>query len=180
MAAVIQCKRKSSNCKAEISICWNKVKTGVKYMSNDPFKNQSDLSIVDGLVQLSFLVQTVLGRVGADHDLSIIQIRLLGILRDREPSMQQLARHLGLDKSSITGLIDRAERRGLVERTISPNDRRGFNVRVTSAGRQLVHLVGDEIERQVHAVTEGLTEAERSHLAALATKIMGASASSNG
>ena len=131
------------------------------------------------MVQLSYLVQTVLGRVGADHDLSIIQIRLLGILRDREPSMLQLAHHLNLDKSSITGLVDRAERRGLVERTIAPNDRRGFNVRVTSAGRQLINVVGDEIERQINAVVEVITETERSQLAALATKILGTSASPN-
>ncbi|ULO10403.1 MarR family transcriptional regulator [Paenibacillus sp. 19GGS1-52] len=148
-------------------------------MSNDQFENQSDLSIVDGLVQLSYLIQTVLGRVGADHELSIIQIRLLGILRDREPSMLQLAKHLGLDKSSITGLVDRAERRGLVERTISPNDRRGFNVRITSTGGQLVHVVGDEIERQLNVVIEGLTETERSQLAVLASKILGVSANAN-
>ncbi|NQX66142.1 MarR family transcriptional regulator [Paenibacillus alba] len=146
-------------------------------MNNDAlFNNQNELSIVDGLVQLSYLVQTVLGRIGAGHDLSLIQIRLLGILRDREPSMLQLAQHLGLDKSSITGLVDRAERRGLVERTISPNDRRGFNVRVTPAGRQLIHGVGNEIERQINAVIEGLIDTERAHLAALATKVLDTSA----
>jgi len=93
--------------------------------------------------------------------------------------MLQLAHHLNLDKSSITGLVDRAERRGLVERTIAPNDRRGFNVRVTSAGRQLINVVGDEIERQINAVVEVITETERSQLAALATKILGTSASPN-
>ncbi|GMA61340.1 hypothetical protein GCM10025859_17800 [Alicyclobacillus fastidiosus] len=43
----------------------------------------------------------IIGRVGADYDLSIIQIRLLGILRDREPSMLQLAKYLNLDKSAL-------------------------------------------------------------------------------
>jgi len=149
-------------------------------LNNDPFKIQNDLSVMDSLVQLSFLVQAILGRAGDEHDLSIIQIRLLGILRDREPSMMQLAQHLGLDKSSITGLVDRAERRGLVERTPSPADRRGFNVRGTAAGRQIIHVVGDEIEQQIKAVTEGITEAERLQFAALATKILGTSSSSTG
>ena len=134
--------------------------------------NQSDLSIVDGLVQLSFLVHSILGRVGTTHDLSIIQIRLLGILRDREPSMLQLAQHLNLDKSSVSGLVNRAERRGLVERRISPIDRRGFNVRITSAGQQLVHEVGEEIQRQVNAITEVLAPTERSLLTILAAKIL--------
>ncbi|NOV03720.1 MarR family transcriptional regulator [Paenibacillus sp. LMG 31457] len=124
------------------------------------------------MVQFSHLIQSTLSRVGASHELSLIQIRLLGILRDREPTMQQLAQYLNLDKSSITGLIDRAERRGLVERTVAPNDRRGFNVKITPAGMQLVHVVGLEIERQIHAVIEVLTETERSHLTALASKII--------
>src|SRR5262245_54524928 len=116
--------------------CSNTTNSGVGTMNNDSSANthNSELSIVDSLAQLSFLVLSILSRVGAEHDLSVIQIRLLGILRDREPSMLQLAQYLNLDKSSITGLVDRAERRGLVERTISPNDRRGFNVRITSAG----------------------------------------------
>jgi hypothetical protein len=92
-----------------------------------------DLGIVDSLAQLSFLVQGVLGKVAAEHGLSIVQLRLFGVLRDREPGMQELARHLGLDKSSMTGLVDRAERRGLVRRAPAPHDRRA--VLVSPAGR---------------------------------------------
>jgi DNA-binding MarR family transcriptional regulator len=139
---------------------------------DNSFDKLDDLSIVDSLVQLSFLIQNILARIGAEHDLSIIQIRLLGILRDREPGMLQLAKHLGLDKSSITGLVDRAQRRGLVERTVSQSDRRGFNVRATAAGWQIIHEVGEQIERQITEVTAGLTEAERAQTIALASKIL--------
>lgn len=62
---------------------------------DNSFDKLEDLSMVDSLVQLSFLVQNILARIGTEHDLSIIQIRLLGILRDREPGMLQLAKHLG-------------------------------------------------------------------------------------
>ncbi|AZN38773.1 MarR family winged helix-turn-helix transcriptional regulator [Paenibacillus albus] len=145
-------------------------------MNQHPSHPQHDLSIVDGLAQLSHLVQGILGRVGAQHDLSIIQIRLLAILRDREPSMQQLAQHLNLDKSSITGLIDRAAKRGLVERIPSPTDKRGFLVRVTDAGRQLIDVGGSEIISQLNAAVAaaGLSEAEQVQFAALATRIIGA------
>lgn len=147
---------------------------GGAYMSSydDSFDKLDDLSIVDSLVQLSFLIQNILARIGAEHDLSIIQIRSLGILRDREPGMLQLAKHLGLDKSSITGLVDRAQRRGLVERIVSPADKRGFNVRATAAGWQIIHEVGEQIERQITEVTAGLTEAERTQTIALASKIL--------
>jgi len=68
-------------------------------------RTRNELSAVDGLVQLSFLVQNALTRRAVDHGLSLIQTRLLGILRDREPGMNELATLLELDKSSITGLI---------------------------------------------------------------------------
>src|ERR1700733_11817508 len=87
-----------------------------------------DLGLVDALAQLSFLIQATLTRIAAAHDLSFVQIRLLGALRDRHPGMNELAKLLGLDKSSITGLVDRAERRGLVRRTVNPRDRRAYEV----------------------------------------------------
>ncbi|MCR8632177.1 MarR family winged helix-turn-helix transcriptional regulator [Paenibacillus radicis (ex Xue et al. 2023)] len=141
---------------------------------NDNYSNlQSNLSIMDSLVQLSFLVHAILNRVGAEHDVSIIQIRLFGILRDRELSMLQLAEYLNLDKSSITGLINRAERRGLVERTNSLYDRRVINVRVTPEGQKIIQVASSEIERQIKTVTGTLSEYERSQFIALASKILG-------
>src|SRR5580704_8119685 len=98
----------------------------------------SDLGIVDALAQLSFLVQGMLARHATEHDVSMIQTRLLGILRDREPTMQELSRLLELDKSSVTGLIDRAEKRGLVQRTPSIEDRRSIRVTLTPLGWRIV------------------------------------------
>ena len=63
---------------------------------------------MDGLVQVSFTVIALLSRVAAEHDLSLTQLRVLAILRDREPTMAELATHLGLERSSVSGLIDRA------------------------------------------------------------------------
>ena len=92
---------------------------------------------VDALVQVSFAVQDVLTRAAAEHDLSLTQLRLLGILRDRTPAMATIAHHLGLDPSSVSGLIDRAERRGLVVRSTATHDARVTIVSVTPAGRGL-------------------------------------------
>ena len=71
----------------------------------------------DSLVQVSFTVIAVLSRVAAEHDLSLTQLRVLGILRDREPTMAELATYLGLERSTVSGLIDRAVQRGLVRKT---------------------------------------------------------------
>lgn len=133
---------------------------------------QETLSMMDSLIQLSFLVQEILTRVGAEYDVSIIQIRLFGILRDRELSMLQLARYLGLDKSSMTGLINRAERRKLVERSASPHDGRVINVKVTAEGQEIIRIVSGKIERQMTVITDCLNEKERSQFVALASKLL--------
>ncbi|MGW7257372.1 MarR family winged helix-turn-helix transcriptional regulator [Streptomyces sp. NPDC054834] len=78
------------------------------------------LDTVDAPVQLSFQIHLMLPATGAEHDLSVIRIRLLGVLRDRQAGTLELAGHLGLDKSSMTGLVTRAEKRGLVSRAPSP------------------------------------------------------------
>jgi len=127
--------------------------------------------LVDGLVELSFAVQQVIGRVAAEHELSIVQARLLGILRDREPTMAALARFLSVDKSSATGLVDRAERRGLVRRFGSEHDGRSVQVALTAAGRRLAGTASDDIASRVAALVEGLTEAESRRLATLAARV---------
>ena len=80
--------------------------------------------LVDALVQLSFAVQKQIAGVAAEHDQSMIGMRLLGVLRDREPTILELAGLLGLGKSSMSGLVSRAEGRGLVERTTGHADGR--------------------------------------------------------
>ena len=131
-----------------------------------------DLGIVDALAQLSFVVQEMLARRAAVHDVSMIQTRLLGVLRDREPTMQELARLLGLDKSSVTGLVDRAERRGLVQRVQALEDRRAVKVKLTSSGRRIVGTVAAGFQTDIATATASLSASETRALSRLATRVL--------
>ena len=104
-----------------------------------------ELDPVGRLTQVSSLVQGTLERRAGEHGISLIQMLLLGILRDRKPTMNELAMLLGLDKSSTSGLVDRAERRGLVCRVPSQIDRRSVRVRLTDHGRGLAREVCDAV-----------------------------------
>lgn len=132
----------------------------------------TDGALANVLVPLSFTVQAIIARVGAEHDVSISLARLLGILRDREPTMAGLARFLALDKSSVTGLVDRAERRGLVRRAAAPGDGRSVRVVLTPYGREVIDACAGDVERQVGALLGGFTAAERKRLATLAGRIV--------
>jgi MarR family transcriptional regulator, lower aerobic nicotinate degradation pathway regulator len=135
---------------------------------------------VDALAQLSFLVQGALADIAGQYDLSIIQVRLLGILRDRKPTMNALGRHLGLDKSSVSGLVDRAQRRGLVDRTVSATDRRVFQVSITGTGRQLVEQVAAAFTARIEMLVAGLPETDRKLLSQLAARIVTTDADQRG
>lgn len=136
-----------------------------------PPKDQ-DLELVDALFQLSFRLQDTLARIAAAHDLSIIQVRLLGILRDREPGMLELARHLKLEKSSLSGLVDRAESRGLVERRSSPDDRRVSYIRVSPQGQRLSRVLEAEVSAEIVKLVGGLSRSDRDRLASLVGRIV--------
>ncbi|MEY2242338.1 MarR family winged helix-turn-helix transcriptional regulator [Streptomyces sp. BF23-18] len=130
------------------------------------------LNTVDALVQLSFLVNRILGEVGAERGLSVIQIRLLGVLRGRTAGMLELAAVLGLDKSSMTGLVARAEKRGLLKRSPSPHDGRAVLVSLTDSGKDLTAWGTAEIGRRISALTDGLTPSERSRITELASAVV--------
>ncbi len=131
-----------------------------------------DVDIVDALAELSFFVQGALAKHAAALDLSLIQTRLLGVLRDREPTMQELARFLELDKSSVTGLVDRAERRGFVVRTPSTDDRRAIRVALTASGRRHIADVGAAFQRDIAAATASLPPADKKRLSSLARRVV--------
>lgn len=141
-------------------------------MTSQPGDSPGQLSPVDGLAQLSFVIGSMLERQAAAHDLTLAQARLLGVLRDRTPTMLELARFLGLDKSSTSGLVDRAERRGLVQRATSATDRRSVRVSLTLEGRALVTAAAARFGAEVTALLGLLEPGDRDSLSALISRLL--------
>ncbi|CAN5335717.1 hypothetical protein BH11ACT5_BH11ACT5_08200 [soil metagenome] len=128
---------------------------------------------VDVVVQASFTVLDTLTRSAAEHDLSLTQLRLLGILRDRTPTMAAIADHLGLDRSSVSGLVDRAERRGYVARRASADDARVTTVELTAAGHALAEELTATIGAGVEALLDRLRPADRRRVVEIARSFTG-------
>jgi DNA-binding MarR family transcriptional regulator len=147
---------------------------------NSTSARPGELSIVDGLAQLSFVIQGALERRASERGMSMIQTRLLGVLRDRTPTMNQLAKLLELDKSSVTGLVDRAEGRGLVERTPALTDGRVVLVSLTGEGRAQVADVASGFEADVAAIVATLPASDRKALRGLVSRVLVAHATGRG
>jgi DNA-binding MarR family transcriptional regulator len=76
--------------------------------------------------------------VASEFELSPPQMRALGVLDPERPvPMSELADALHCDNSNVTGIVDRLEDRGLVERRSASHDRRVKMLVVTERGAQL-------------------------------------------
>ena len=91
------------------------------------------------LLQVGFeLVSAHFASAVAEVDLAPAQARALHELDLEQPiSMRELADRLKADPSNVTGLVDRLEARGLVERRPHPSDRRIKGLALTAAGAKL-------------------------------------------
>lgn len=126
----------------------------------------------DSLVQASFTVIAVLSRVAAEQDLSLTQLRMLGILRDREPAMAELATYLGLERSTVSGLIGRAVQRGLVRKTSDAADGRSVRVSLTAEARRMETGVIAQIGDLLAPMTDRLNSSDQKRLSALLAKLL--------
>jgi DNA-binding MarR family transcriptional regulator len=99
---------------------------------------------------------------------------MLGILRDRVLTMAELADYLGLERSTVSGLVDRAERRGLVARQASDRDGRSIQLSLSREGQTLATVAAETVAKRLSPVVDGLPDGIRralpSALAELASR----------
>jgi DNA-binding MarR family transcriptional regulator len=121
----------------------------------------SDEGLANALVTTAFVTMAVINKIGAENDLSLSLIRVLGILWDRRPRMAELADYLGLEKQTMSGLIARAEKRGLVARAPNKEDGRATDVFLTSDGAQLVKRLRAQGQQALAPIIEQLSASDQ-------------------
>lgn len=100
-------------------------------------------------------------------NISFAQFFLLNYLASsKDLTMTDIARKMGHSTAAATGLVDRLEKLGYMERTHAVDDRRKVMVRVTSKGLDLVSRLRDELQQQI---AEAMTESEAHDAASFMT-----------
>ena len=89
---------------------------------------------------------------------------LASLNRNDGQTLASISRDLLVTAGNVTGLVDRAERDGHVERREEPSDRRVFRVYLTDEGRTLIRSLLPLHSKHVGALLEGLPAAERHDL----------------
>ncbi len=99
--------------------------------------------------------------VAAEFDVSPMGLRLLQVVEPDEPMpMSALAGRLGCDASNVTGMVDRLETRGLLERRDDPCDRRVKRIALTEDGCAVRDRVLDRLHEPPEAIAR-LSSADR-------------------
>jgi len=109
----------------------------------------------------------------AEHALTGAQARLLSLLSLEPLPMRKLAQKLKCEPSNVTGIVDRLESRGLVERRPDPADRRVKLAAATEEGRRVARELRDGL-RFAREPLAGLSDEERLGLRDLLRRMLAA------
>jgi DNA-binding MarR family transcriptional regulator len=135
-------------------------------------QGDGQISIVSALVRSSFLVNAVYAESGREHGLTSQQGQLLCVLMPQPYGMGELSTMLGLAKSSLSGLVDRTERNGLVRRVPDPWDSRAIQVALTPRGSRVAAEFYARTCERIDQLAAGLSAAERDALSTLLGRIV--------
>ena len=130
---------------------------------NDGFGNN--------LVWLSVLVQRRYAQICADHNLTTVQATLLCVIKDQPQGMGELAQVLGVAKNALSGLVDRMERRGLVQRESLQRDRRAVTLSTTAQGKEIVSALYADVAERMPDIAGALPAEEQHRLADAVARI---------
>lgn len=130
------------------------------------------LDVTAGLIRSAALVQDVCAMASVERGLTPHQAQLLCVVGDQPSSMMRLGSLLRVGKSAMTGLVDRAERAGLVVRVPDPNDGRSRLIALTPQGRRANESFRRAVGERIDEVIGSLTSQERDSLAAVLSKVV--------
>lgn len=133
---------------------------------------EGPLGIVPALVRSTFLVNAAYADAAREHGLTPQQGQLLCVLMPQPYGMGELSAMLGLAKSSLTGLVDRTARNGLVERLADARDTRAVRVALTGEGSRLADEFYTDACRRIEALADVLAADERAALAGLLGRVV--------
>ncbi len=149
---------------------WDRLR---KYGKQYKHFNWPSTELVLSLAYTHDILLSHFSRVLTEFSLSISAMNILMILRHDEGkgcAQQELSRLLLVSRANITKVIDGLEKRGLVIRTSSKEDRRTRVIKLTEAGEDLASRVVPRQNEETVRVTARLTRTEIGLLSKLLPK----------
>jgi len=93
-------------------------------------------------------------------DMSVAKFNLMMAVKfaERPLTQKDLSERLFVDKSGLTGMIDRLGKQGWIERKSVPEDRRSYHIALTDAGEDMLESVIEVYDRLIDDITEDISD----------------------
>ena len=117
--------------------------------------------VVNGLRRLFKAIQEYSKRIFKRTGLSGPQVWALTVL-EAEPGLSQgeLAERLYAHRSTVSGILERLEERGVIRRITDPDDRRGIRLSLTPLGRRILKKSPPPVQIGLRRALERLPNAQ--------------------
>ena len=139
----------------------------------DDFKTMQEIDCIffqfAKAYQLSsrFLTQKV-----SELNLTSVQAMVLGFLQEGDQiTSSELGKRTELDSATLTGILDRLEAAGFIERKSNPDDRRSICIHLTKKGKAMAQETNRVIAEANKEFLQVLTEAQKRDLHGIITKL---------
>lgn len=114
----------------------------------------------------------IFAAVMSDLDLTSVQFAALVKLRDMKAVTQtELGRLIGIDRATISGVVSRLQKRGLLQFRLDPLDRRSRIIALTAAGEALLGQALQRTEQVGDDTLAPIGETERAALREMLRKL---------
>ncbi len=101
------------------------------------------------------------------------QVRVLQILSDRgEVSQKEVQGILNIQSGSMSELVGKMEKTGLLERTRDSRDKRHYNLKITKKGMEEVQNLKKRNAEQEAVIFNALSEKEQEELSVMLNKLL--------
>lgn len=101
----------------------------------------------------------------SEYDVTPVQHGVLSCLMGKSyDTPKHLAENLSLETSTISGILDRMQKKGLIDRVVNKEDRREVQVRITEKGRELEDKIGVIIDEVNAEVLKNFTDDEITYI----------------
>ena len=138
------------------------------YMNPSAIKTFAELLRTGSDLLTAF--ETILAKSGLSQG-RFLTLIVMNRTPHEEVNPSFLADRVGVRRPTMTGLLDKLEKDGLVERRAYRRDRRKMGVRLTENGRRILDDILPEYYRNIAKITVRLTEKERMDLIMLLGKV---------
>ena len=123
------------------------------------------------LMRVTMRMKRAIGPLLNESGLTGAQVRMLVRIPEEGIPLTKLAAKVWADPGNVSGMVDRLEREGLVERRPAAHDRRVVLVHTTAAGRARVEQLLPEYEQCIQRIMAPLNEEDLTRLSKLLDRL---------